>query len=204
MRSSCPPGLPGPRLLLLVDTWRTLARAGDRRAPATDLIPIGCSAAWLDGLAGAELAEPPRRIFRRTYPPGADAQLELLTRVDVTADLAGITIPALVVAGAHDQVISRHSPTNSHTESREPKRWCWTRATRWPRNAPRNGPTRHRIPVPGRPQSSAGANILGLNTAAPQGISRTVRRHRPAPGSPGREPRSPPGTGRRAPSPPHH
>ncbi|MBF6088453.1 alpha/beta fold hydrolase [Nocardia cyriacigeorgica] len=103
---SAGPARPNPRLLLLVDTWRTLARAGDRRALATYLILIGWSAAWLDGLSAAELAELAEDIPPQ-LPPGADAQLDLLTRVDVTADLAGITIPALVVAGAHDQVISR-------------------------------------------------------------------------------------------------
>ncbi|WP_280469168.1 alpha/beta fold hydrolase [Nocardia cyriacigeorgica] len=103
---SAGPARPNPRLLLLVDTWRTLARAGDRRALAAYLILIGWSAAWLDGLSAAELDELAEDIPPH-LPPGADAQLDLLSRVDVTADLAGITVPALVVAGAHDQVISR-------------------------------------------------------------------------------------------------
>ncbi|WP_327147723.1 alpha/beta fold hydrolase [Nocardia sp. NBC_01329] len=98
---------PNPRLRLIVDTWRQLARAGDQRALAAYLVLIGWSAAWLEDLSASELTELADEI-PPNLPPGADAQLDLLSRVDIRADLAEITVPVLVVAGAHDQVISQN------------------------------------------------------------------------------------------------
>ncbi|MGW0179208.1 alpha/beta fold hydrolase [Nocardia sp. NPDC003345] len=39
-------------------------------------------------------------------PAGADDQLDLLTRVDVRSEPAGIGVPTVVIAGTHDLVVS--------------------------------------------------------------------------------------------------
>ncbi|NKY33731.1 alpha/beta hydrolase [Nocardia speluncae] len=96
---------PNPRLHLIVDTWRRLARADDQHTLAAYLLLIGWKAAWLDALSASELTALAGRIPPH-LPPGADAQLDLLARVDIRADLTEITVPVLLVAGAHDQVIS--------------------------------------------------------------------------------------------------
>lgn len=102
---SAGPARPNPRLRLVIDTWRKLARSGDNRALAGYLTLIGWSAAWLDDRAAAELDELAENIPPH-LPPGADAQLDLLTRVDVEADLAEIAVPTLIVAATRDQVVS--------------------------------------------------------------------------------------------------
>ncbi|WP_378738490.1 alpha/beta fold hydrolase [Nocardia brasiliensis] len=66
---------------------------------------IGWSAKWLDERSTAELDSLIEAIAS-ALPAGADDQLDLLTRIDVRADLGAIRVPTLVVAAAHDQVVS--------------------------------------------------------------------------------------------------
>ncbi|GAA5072465.1 alpha/beta fold hydrolase [Nocardia iowensis] len=96
---------PNPRLRLVVETWRALAAAGDPRSLAAYLVLIGWSARWLDERSATEL-DTLIEAITSALPAGADDQLDLLTRIDVRADLGAIRVPTLVVAAAHDQVVS--------------------------------------------------------------------------------------------------
>lgn len=95
---------PNPRLRLVVDTWRALA-GSDRETLLRYLMLIGFSAPWLDQRSPAEI-ESLLREFDAALPPGADEQLDLLTRVDVREDLARIDVPTLVISPTADQVTS--------------------------------------------------------------------------------------------------
>lgn len=94
---------PNARLRLLVRTWRRLA--GDPESLAAFLLLLGWSPDWLDRRSGTEIDELAAAIGP-ALPAGADDQLDLLLRVDVRADLAALAVPALVVAGRHDLVVS--------------------------------------------------------------------------------------------------
>ncbi|MFF3226145.1 alpha/beta fold hydrolase [Nocardia suismassiliense] len=96
---------PNPRLQLIVQTWRELAASGDMRSLAAYLALIGWSARSLDERSAEELGTLTEAIATG-LPDGADDQLELLSRIDVRADLGQLAVPTLVVAGAHDQVVS--------------------------------------------------------------------------------------------------
>ncbi|MEV6276282.1 alpha/beta hydrolase [Nocardia sp. NPDC051832] len=96
---------PNPRLRMVTQTWRRLAAAGDPQSLAAYLILLGWSPAWLDLRSETELSELTTAIGA-ALPPGADDQLDLLTRVDVRAELADIRVPTLIVAATHDLVVS--------------------------------------------------------------------------------------------------
>ncbi|WP_194814185.1 alpha/beta fold hydrolase [Nocardia sp. XZ_19_385] len=96
---------PNARLRLVIQTWRRLAAAGDPESLAAYLILLGWSPHWLEQHSAAEIGELAAAIGP-ALPPGADDQLDLLTRVDVRADLAAIRVPTLVVAARHDLVVS--------------------------------------------------------------------------------------------------
>ncbi len=94
-----------PRLRLVVDTWRTLLRSGDHRSLAAYLVLLGWSARWLDQRSAPSIAELTAAI-PPALPPGTDAQLDLLSRIDVRADLAALRVPTLVIGATQDQVVS--------------------------------------------------------------------------------------------------
>lgn len=56
-------------------------------------------------LAGRTEADVRALIEARTFPDGIDAQMRLNATADLSRHLAGITVPALVIAGAHDQMV---------------------------------------------------------------------------------------------------
>ncbi|MEU8899323.1 alpha/beta hydrolase [Nocardia sp. NPDC048505] len=94
---------PNARLRVVVETWRRLA--ADPEALAAYLILLGWSPEWLDRRSAAEI-EALAAAIGAGLPPGADDQLDLLTRVDVRGELEAVSVPALVVAGRHDLVVS--------------------------------------------------------------------------------------------------
>lgn len=96
---------PNARLRLVVATWRRLAASGDTRSLAAYLTLLGWSPGWLDDRPGREIGALVDTIGS-ALPAGADDQLDLLTRVDVRSELAGIRVPTVVIAGAHDSVVS--------------------------------------------------------------------------------------------------
>ena len=93
---------PNPRLRLVIDTWRSLARrdpAGRDLAAFLSLMVGGTD--WLDERSGAQI-EKQLRLFAAGMPPGADAQLALFGHIDVRRDLAQVRVPTLVVSGSRD------------------------------------------------------------------------------------------------------
>ncbi|NKY58233.1 alpha/beta fold hydrolase [Nocardia flavorosea] len=105
---------PNARLRLVVATWRQLAASGDTRSLAAYLTLLGWSPGWLDGRSGGEIGALVDAIGP-ALPAGADDQLDLLTRVDVRPELAGIRVPTVVIAGAHDLVVSASHPAELAT-----------------------------------------------------------------------------------------
>ncbi|GEM30980.1 hypothetical protein NN3_19870 [Nocardia neocaledoniensis NBRC 108232] len=96
---------PNARLRLVVATWRRLAASGDTRSLAAYLTLLGWSPGWLDTRSDGEIGALVDTIGP-ALPAGADDQLDLLTRVDVRSELADIRVPTVVIAGAHDLVVS--------------------------------------------------------------------------------------------------
>lgn len=92
---------PNARLLLAIDTWRTLGRGGDARALASYLSLLVGGATWLDARSSEELEEQ-LALFAAGMPPGTDEQLALFGTIDVRPDLAGIRVPTLVISPTED------------------------------------------------------------------------------------------------------
>ena len=96
---------PNPRFRLAVRIWRELLEAGDlpRLAGFMSLIAVG--APTLDELAqdelDAALAEQAANV-----PPGTAEHLDLLDRIDVSEDLAGIRVPTLVISTTYDNLVT--------------------------------------------------------------------------------------------------
>ncbi|MEV4437787.1 alpha/beta fold hydrolase [Streptomyces sp. NPDC049577] len=97
---------PNPRFLLAARLWRDLVRAGDpeRLAAFTSLIAFGAPA--LDAVSQDDL-DAALKAAAATVPPGTPDHLDLLIDgVDVSADLAALTVPALVVSTTLDQLVT--------------------------------------------------------------------------------------------------
>lgn len=93
---------PNARLRLIADTWRELGAApGSERALAAYLSLLVGSREWLDARSARDMEEQ-LTLFSEGAPPGTDAQLALFEHIDVTADLARIAVPALVVSATGD------------------------------------------------------------------------------------------------------
>ncbi|MGW5648588.1 alpha/beta fold hydrolase [Saccharopolyspora sp. NPDC003752] len=96
---------PNPQLRLAVRIWRELGRTADQRTLASYLAMVVFGRSWLDERTEDEIAELVAE-FAENLPPGMDDHLDLLERVDVRADLAEISAPALVISAAEDKLIS--------------------------------------------------------------------------------------------------
>ncbi|WP_431044762.1 alpha/beta fold hydrolase [Streptomyces sp. P1-3] len=96
---------PNPRLRLAVRLWRELLQAGDTERMAGFAALIGMGAPALDALAQDTL-DTALKQAATTIPPGTADHLDLVERVDVRGDLAGITVPALVVSTTHDSLVT--------------------------------------------------------------------------------------------------
>ncbi|RLU80667.1 alpha/beta hydrolase [Streptomyces griseocarneus] len=92
---------PNPRLMLVIDTWRALARTGDDRTLASYLSVVVGGATWLDARSREEVEEQ-LELFAAGLPHGTDEQLSLFEHIDVRDDLPGITVPTLVVSPTED------------------------------------------------------------------------------------------------------
>lgn len=94
-----------PRLRLVADTWRSLMRSGEHAELAAYLVLLGWSSRWLDQQAAAAIQDLTAAIVP-ALPEGTEAQLDLLSRIDVRADLPALNLPVLIIAAAHDNVVS--------------------------------------------------------------------------------------------------
>ncbi|WP_353943489.1 alpha/beta fold hydrolase [Streptomyces sp. HUAS MG91] len=97
-------GHPSPQLRLAAETWRTLAAAGDPDTFARFLFPYALSSRALHALSDAEV-EAAVAELAATAPPGAGDHADLVTRADVRAELARITVPTLVVVTTEDRLV---------------------------------------------------------------------------------------------------
>ncbi|MGW8377327.1 alpha/beta fold hydrolase [Streptomyces sp. ODS28] len=93
------------RLRLSMGVWRDLLGRGDTAAYARFNALTAFGADHLDSLTEEELAALLPEIAD-TVPPGAPEQAALVQTADTTADLAGITVPTLVVATTQDTLVS--------------------------------------------------------------------------------------------------
>jgi pimeloyl-ACP methyl ester carboxylesterase len=91
------------RSQLQFSLWRRLFDA-DRDALAGLGVLTGLSPAFLAGMTPAELEEAITESAR-TMPPGTGRQADLVLRVDITAQLASISAPTLVIGQARDHVV---------------------------------------------------------------------------------------------------
>ncbi|ONF68025.1 alpha/beta fold hydrolase [Amycolatopsis keratiniphila] len=99
---------PDNRLLLGLDVWRELLR-GDRRLLAKYLTFAGTGEKQLNALTPAEL-EAAIDGLAEFIPEGSPEHVDLVANVDTRAELAGVSVPTLVVATALDRFVP---PTHS-------------------------------------------------------------------------------------------
>ncbi|MCP2170382.1 Pimeloyl-ACP methyl ester carboxylesterase [Goodfellowiella coeruleoviolacea] len=100
---------PDAHLRLAADLWLRLLAESDRANLARFVTLVGLGATFRAGLSDDQLDE----ILRETaagLPEGTPEQVELASRTDTSADLAGIRVPTLVVATTEDQLVL---PANS-------------------------------------------------------------------------------------------
>ncbi|MFB9658666.1 alpha/beta fold hydrolase [Glycomyces mayteni] len=92
------------RTRLALDIWDAFLERGDRESFARFALHAAFSPAFTNGLPPQEVAAALAGIAGRE-PGGAAAQLDLIRRVDTTADLAAVAVPTLVVAATGDLLV---------------------------------------------------------------------------------------------------
>lgn len=108
---TAPFAAPNTRLRLNAELWRDLYRAGEYLLLAKFMVPLAWNSAVLDGLSPEEL-ETIIRTTAHTLPAGSADQADLVARTDVRADLAEVTVPALVISTTADALV----PSDLHRE----------------------------------------------------------------------------------------
>ncbi|MCS0601795.1 alpha/beta hydrolase [Streptomyces sp. LP11] len=91
-------------LLLNARVWQALCAAGDPVALGRFLLARCLSPAALDAMPPERL-EAAAQATGATVPEGTADQVDLVARLDVTADLAEVTAPTLVVSPADDPLV---------------------------------------------------------------------------------------------------
>ena len=87
-----------------IERWRALA-AGDRTALARYVTSVMLGKAYLSRMSDSQ-REGFVELVALTTPAGLLEQIDLVLRTDVTADLADVRVPTLVVGTVQDQLIS--------------------------------------------------------------------------------------------------
>lgn len=95
---------PSTRLRLNAELWRDLYRAGEYLLLAKFMVPLAWNGAVLDGFSPEEL-DAVIRTTAQTLPAGSADQADLVARTDVRADLAEVTVPALVISTTADALV---------------------------------------------------------------------------------------------------
>ncbi|MGW3203879.1 alpha/beta fold hydrolase [Streptomyces sp. NPDC001135] len=90
---------------LTARVWRSLIEAGDPDTLGRFLLAHSLSPAALEAMGPREL-ESAVKETGAGVPPGTPEHVELAERLDVTADLARITVPTLVVSPADDPLVA--------------------------------------------------------------------------------------------------
>jgi len=92
------------RTRLGIDVWQTFLERGDRESFARFAVHAAFSPGFTNGLAPEAVAEAVAGIAGREAG-GAAAQLDLVQRVDINADLAAVAVPTLVIAATGDLLV---------------------------------------------------------------------------------------------------
>ncbi|MGW0393095.1 alpha/beta fold hydrolase [Streptomyces sp. NPDC003042] len=93
----------GHRLGLITDLWSRLAERGENELLARFLVPLALSEAALESLTSSQV-EDLVRDFAASIPPGSGDHAALVKGADLRAELAGIDVPALVIATTEDRL----------------------------------------------------------------------------------------------------
>ncbi len=93
------------RLRLAASVWRELHEAGDRLLLAKFLALAAFSTPFLDAVAAGQL-DAVLHELADGIPPGTPEHTDLVERIDVRADLAGIRVPTLVISTTGDPLVS--------------------------------------------------------------------------------------------------
>lgn len=96
---------PDNRLSLISSVWSKIAASGDREMLAEFLLMIALGATALESMS-SEQRQQTVGFAAATAADGSPEQAELVGRVDVTGDLAGIAVPTLVISTTDDRVTS--------------------------------------------------------------------------------------------------
>ncbi|MGW4966669.1 alpha/beta fold hydrolase [Nonomuraea sp. NPDC004186] len=93
------------RLALASSVWRKIAASGDRETLAEFLLMMALGTQALESMSSEQLQET-LGFAAATAADGSPEQVDLVGRVDVRDDLAGIKVPTLVISTADDWVTS--------------------------------------------------------------------------------------------------
>lgn len=96
---------PSNKLQLAADVWRALLDSGDRRLLAKYLMVMGSGERALNALSPAEL-DAALDGLAAFVPEGTPEHVDLVSSVDTRAELAGISVPTLVIATLADGLAS--------------------------------------------------------------------------------------------------
>ncbi|GAA0310259.1 alpha/beta hydrolase [Streptomyces polychromogenes] len=94
----------GNRLKLVGDLWSGLAARGENELLARLLVPLAVNPAVLEGLT-PEQAEDVVLATAASIPPGAGDHVDLIKGADLSAEAAGVSVPALVIATTEDRLV---------------------------------------------------------------------------------------------------
>ncbi|MFB6516883.1 alpha/beta fold hydrolase [Streptomyces sp. NPDC056401] len=94
----------GHRLGLVTDLWAELARRGEGELLARLLVPLTLSPQALEKLTDEQVEEAVRATAA-SFPPGGGDHAALVKGADLRADLAGLDVPALVIATTADGLV---------------------------------------------------------------------------------------------------
>jgi pimeloyl-ACP methyl ester carboxylesterase len=94
-----------PSLRSVGAVWRSVL-GGDPDVLAHFVALFGLAAAHLESLSDAEHRSLIETLSAAPPPPGTHDHLDLVTRIDVRADLAGIAVPTLVIATTADTLVA--------------------------------------------------------------------------------------------------
>ena len=92
------------RLALSARIWSEIYQDGNTPRLAEFLTLVGFSTRALDAIPAGEL-EAALEIFSESIPDGTPEHTDLVGRIDVRGDLAGITVPTLVIVTAQDALV---------------------------------------------------------------------------------------------------
>ncbi|MFI5797025.1 alpha/beta fold hydrolase [Streptomyces sp. NPDC051677] len=91
-------------LRLTAQVWQALCTAGDADTLGRFVLAHALSPAALEALTAPEL-EVAAQLAGRMAPKGTADHVDLVIRADVRADLAGITVPTLVISPVADRLV---------------------------------------------------------------------------------------------------